>query len=142
MRYLKKFNEMLDPMGNWNPSQLDNKEDEYDGVPSSYDEDSEIIIDDTDDFCTECNCIPCQCDDEEYDEDLRENSNRETFGYFNTMTKEELLDYQKNFEHDFENPAEHDPEYVAWKTACELKGCFEREPFARTRKESEFPSKY
>ena len=45
MRYLKKFNEMLDPMGSWNPSQLDNKEkeDEYDGVPSSYDEDGEII---------------------------------------------------------------------------------------------------
>lgn len=142
MRYLKKFNEMLDPMGSWNPSQLDNKEDEYDGVPSSYDEDGEIIIDDADDFCSECDCIPCQCTSEEYDEDLRENSNRETFGYFNTMTKEELLDYQKNFEHDFENPAEHDPEYVAWKTACELKGCFEREPFARTRKESEFPSKY
>jgi hypothetical protein len=143
MKYLKMFNEMLDPMGSWNPSQLDNKEDEYDGVPSSYDEDGEIIIeDDADDFCTKCDCIPCQCTDEEYDEDLRENSNRGTFGYFNTMTKEELLDYQKNFEHDFENPAEHDPEYVAWKTACELKGCFEREPFARTRKESEFPSKY
>jgi hypothetical protein len=143
MKYLKMFNEMLDPMGSWNPSQLDNKEDEYDGVPSSYDEDGEIIIeDDVDDFCTKCDCIPCQCTDEEYDEDLRENSNRGTFGYFNTMTKEELLDYQKNFEHDFENPAEHDPEYVAWKTACELKGCFKREPFARTRKESEFPSKY
>jgi len=141
MRYLKKFNEMLDPMGSWNPSQLDNKEkeDEYDGVPSSYDEDGEIIEDDSD-VCPKCDCIPCQCTGEEYDEDLREN--RKTFGYFNTMTKEELLDYQKNFEHDFENPAEHDPEYVAWKTACELKKCFDRKPFDRSRKESEFPSKY
>ena len=139
MRYLKKFNEMLDPMGSWNPSQLDNKENEYDGVPSSYDEDDEIIEDDSD-VCPKCDCIPCQCSGEEYDEDLREN--RGTFGYFNTMTKEELLDYQKNFEHDFENPAEHDPEYVAWKTACELKKCFDKEPFDRSRKESEFPSKY
>lgn len=140
MRYLKKFNEMLDPMGSWNPSQLDNKdkEDEYDGAPSIYDEDGEIIID-SDDFCPKCDCIPCQCTGEEYDEDLREN--RKTFGYFNTMTKEELLDYQKNFEHDFENPAEHDPEYVAWKTACELKKCFDKESYPHTRKESEFPSK-
>ena len=142
MRYLKKFNEMLDPMGSWNPSQLNNKEDEYDGVPSSYDEDGEIIEDDSDEVCPKCDCIPCQCTDEEYDEDLREDNNRGTFGYFNTMTKEELLDYQKNFEHDFENPAEHDPEYVAWKTACELKKCFDREPIYRSRKESEFPSRY
>lgn len=122
MRYLKMFNEMLDPMGSWNPNQLSNEEDLKEEV------------------CTECDCIPCQCTDEEYDEDLREN--RRTFGYFETMTKEELLDYQKNFDHSFENPAEHDPEYVAWKTACELKGCFEREPFTRSRKESEFPSRY
>ena len=132
MKYLKKFNEMLDPMGSWNPIQLDDTV----NVERSSEE-----LDDADDFCTGCDCIPCQCTSEEYDEDLREDNNRGTFGYFNTMTKEELLDYQKNFEHDFENPAEHDPEYVAWKTACELKGCFEREPFARTRKESEFPSK-
>ena len=65
-----------------------------------------------------------------------------TFAFFNKMTKEELLDYQKNFQHSFENPAEHDPEYVAWKTACELKGCFDKEPFYRSRKESEFPSRY
>ena len=75
MKYLKKFNEMLDPMGSWNPSQLDNKEYEYDGVPSIYDEDDEIIVDDTDDFCPKCDCIPCQCTGEELDdedEDLKE----------------------------------------------------------------------
>lgn len=160
MKYLKKFNEMLDPMGSWNPNQLDNKEDVYkDGLSPSidygddYENEEEGPMSgnklrepldpeeeaDNSDVCTECDCIPCQCTDEEYDEDLREN--RGTFGYFNKMTKDELLDYQDNFDHSFENPAEHDPEYVAWKTACELKGCFERVPFDRSRKESEFPSK-
>ena len=47
-----------------------------------------------------------------------------TFDYFMTKSKEELLDYQKNFQHSFENPAEHDPKFVAWKKACEIKKCF------------------
>lgn len=50
-----------------------------------------------------------------------------TFDYFMTKSKEELIDYQKNFQHSFENPAEHDPKYVAWKKACELKKCFPKE---------------
>ena len=50
-----------------------------------------------------------------------------TFDYFMTKSKEELLDYQKNFQHSFENPAEHDPKFVAWKKACEIKGCFKDE---------------
>lgn len=64
-----------------------------------------------------------------------------TFDYFMSKSKEELLDYQKNFQHSFENPAEHDPKYVAWKKACEIKKCFDKESFPHTRKESEFPSK-
>ncbi len=64
-----------------------------------------------------------------------------TFDYFMTKSKEELLDYQKNFQHSFENPAEHDPNFVAWKKACEIKKCFDKESFPHTRKESEFPSK-
>jgi hypothetical protein len=47
-----------------------------------------------------------------------------TFYFFNKMLKEELIDYQKNFKHSFENPAEHDPKYVAWKKVCQLKNCF------------------
>lgn len=47
-----------------------------------------------------------------------------TFDYFMTKSKEELLDYQKNFQHSFENPAEHDPKFVAWKKACQIKRCF------------------
>ena len=50
-----------------------------------------------------------------------------TFDYFMTKSKEELLDYQKNFQHSFENPAEHDPKFVAWKKACEIKGCFKEQ---------------
>jgi len=64
-----------------------------------------------------------------------------TFDYFMTKSKEELLDYQKNFQHSFENPAEHDPKFVAWKKACEIKKCFDKKSFPHTRKESEFPSK-
>jgi len=64
-----------------------------------------------------------------------------TFDYFMTKSREELLDYQKNFQHSFENPAEHDPKYVAWKKACEVKKCFDKESYPHTRKESEFPSK-
>jgi len=188
MRYLKKFNEMLDPMGNWNPSQLDNKDNdkeyEYDGLPSIYDEDGEIIVD-TDDFCPKCDCIPCQCTGEEDDEDedlkeglddhfrdVRVNSylkiardkykgrssdeivdtidkgnpdlrfmddkekdlfrnawdkenTKGTFKYFMSLSNDELKDYQSNFSHhDFENPAEHSPEFVAWKKACEIKKVF------------------
>jgi hypothetical protein len=64
-----------------------------------------------------------------------------TFDYFMNKSKEELLDYQKNFQHSFENPAEHDPKFVAWKKACEIKKCFDKESYPHTRKESEFPSK-
>jgi hypothetical protein len=64
-----------------------------------------------------------------------------TFDYFMTKSKEELIEYQKNFQHSFENPAEHDPKYVAWKKACEVKKCFDKESYPHTRKESEFPSK-
>jgi|688.fasta_scaffold1034022_1 hypothetical protein len=64
-----------------------------------------------------------------------------TFDYFMTKSKEELIDYKKNFQHSFENPAEHDPKFVSWKKACEIKGCFDKESFSRSRKESEFPSK-
>jgi hypothetical protein len=193
MKYLKKFNEMLDSMGSWNPSQLNDKheeceecgsypcecnellrkafeidDEEYDGVPSSY--------------CPECDCIPCQCTGEEYDEDLREgleenftdwrinsylkiardkyngmtseeiidkidngpetmrfrneeekelfkekwdNEKKEgAFSYYNSMTPEELRSLADTFKHDFDNPAQHDPKFVAYLKACELKKVF------------------
>lgn len=45
-----------------------------------------------------------------------------------TLSNDELKDYQKNFtHHGFENPAEHNPEYVAWKKACEIKKVFVEE---------------
>lgn len=51
-----------------------------------------------------------------------------TFKYFMTLSNDELKDYQKNFtHHGFENPAEHNPEYVAWKKACEIKKVFVEE---------------
>ena len=40
------------------------------------------------------------------------------------MTKEELKSLQKTFKHDFENPAQHDPKFVAYLKACELKKVF------------------
>ena len=50
-----------------------------------------------------------------------------TFKYFMSLSNDELKDYQKNFtHHGFENPAEHNPEYVAWKTACEIKKVFSK----------------
>ena len=67
-----------------------------------------------------------------------------TFDYFMTKSKEELIDYQKNFKPSFENPAEHDPKFVAWKKACEIKNCFPKEPvgYDPSRRENNFPSKY
>ncbi len=47
-----------------------------------------------------------------------------TFAYYNSMTPEELRGLQKTFKHDFENPAQHDPKFVAYKKACELKKVF------------------
>jgi hypothetical protein len=44
--------------------------------------------------------------------------------YFMDMSNEELIEYEKNFKHSFENPQHHNPEYVAYKTACRLKGVF------------------
>jgi hypothetical protein len=60
-----------------------------------------------------------------------------TFDYFMTKSREELLDYQKNFQHSFENPAEHDPKYVAWKKACAFKGCFKVPSIKTLRKRRE-----
>jgi hypothetical protein len=68
-----------------------------------------------------------------------------TFDYFMSKSREELIDYQKNFQHSFENPAEHDPKFVAWKKACEIKKCFTKdgpkEGFKGIQKEPGFPSK-
>jgi hypothetical protein len=48
-----------------------------------------------------------------------------TFSYFMSLSNEELKDYQKNFSHHgFENPAEHNPDFVAWKKACQIKKVF------------------
>ena len=137
MRYLKKFNEMLDPMGSWNPSQLDNDEEFGDRKTKSgsfinpegeeyfEDEDDEEYDGVSSNYCPECDCIPCQCTGEEYDEDLRESQHKEgTFAYYNAMTKDELKSLEKSFKHDFENPAQHDPKFVAYLKACELKKVF------------------
>ena len=40
------------------------------------------------------------------------------------MTKDELKSLEKSFKHDFENPAQHDPKFVAYLKACELKKVF------------------
>ena len=68
-----------------------------------------------------------------------------TFDYFMTKSKEDLIEYQKNFNHSFDNPAEHDPKFVAWKKACEVKKCFPKENpeknFRGIQKEPGFPSK-
>jgi hypothetical protein len=64
-----------------------------------------------------------------------------TFDYFMNKSKEELLDYQKNFQHSFENPAEHDPKYVAWKKACAFKGCFKVPSIKILRKRRELEGK-
>ena len=58
-----------------------------------------------------------------------------------TKSKEELLDYQKNFQHSFENPAEHDPKFVAWKKACQIKGCFKAPTLNILRKRRELEGK-
>lgn len=48
-----------------------------------------------------------------------------TFKYFMSLSDDELKQYQDNFSHhNFENPAEHSPEFVAWKKACQLKKIF------------------
>lgn len=62
------------------------------------------------------------------DKDSNDKENQKgTFKYFMALSNDELKDYQKNFtNHGFENPAEHNPEYVAWKTACEIKKVFSK----------------
>jgi len=66
-----------------------------------------------------------------------------TFKYFMTLSNDELKDYQKNFtHHGFENPAEHNPEYVAWKKACEIKKVFaEKKEYKREIKDNNFSRK-
>lgn len=63
-----------------------------------------------------------------------------TFKYFMVLSNDELKDYQKNFtHHSFENPAEHNPEYVAWKKACEIKKVFaEKKEDKREPKENNY----
>ena len=72
-------------------------------------------------------------------------SKEELLELLRLFSKEELIEYQKNFQHSFENPAEHDPKFVAWKKACEVKKCFPKdEPtqgFKGIQKEPGFPSK-
>ena len=187
MKYLKKFNEMLDPMGSWNPSQLNDKHEECEECDSYPCQCNEYLrkafeLDDDEEVCPKCDCIPCQCTGEEYDEDLKEGleenftdwrvnsylkiarekynnmtsdevidkiengpesmrfKNEEeknlfkekwnaekkegTFAYYNAMSPEELRSLQKTFKHDFDNPAQHDPKFVAYLKACELKKVF------------------
>lgn len=63
-----------------------------------------------------------------------------TFKYFIALSNDELKDYQKNFtHHGFDNPAEHNPEYVAWKKACEIKKVFvEKKEYKREIKDNNF----
>ena len=159
MKYLKKFNEMLDPMGSWNPSQLNNEEDLKEGLDDHFRDvrvnsylkiardkykgkSSDEIVDTIDKGNPDLRFM----DDKEKDlfrSAWDKENTKGTFKYFMSLSNDELKDYQNNFSnHDFDNPAEHSPEFVAWKKACEIKKCFDKEPFYRSRKESEFPSRY
>lgn len=182
MKYLKKF-EMFDvkvadmkhtPSSRKQLGLDKNDEEAFQNYLTNKDEESEV--------CTKCDCIPCQCTGEEYDEDLKEGleenftdwrvnsylkiarekynnmtsdevidkiengpesmrfKNEEeknlfkekwnaekkegTFAYYNAMSPEELRSLQKTFKHDFDNPAQHDPKFVAYLKACELKKVF------------------
>ena len=132
MKYLKRFDEAFGQNGmfDWKvadmkhtPSSraqfgLDKQEDELDEVCPNCDC---IPCQCTGDECEECGCFPCECND-----DIKENTQHKegTFAYYNAMTKEELKSLQKTFKHDFENPAQHDPKFVAYLKACELKKVF------------------
>jgi hypothetical protein len=63
-----------------------------------------------------------------------------TFKYFMSLSEDELKDYQSNFSHhNFENPAHHNPDFVAWKKACEIKKVFlEKKEDIRTVKHNNY----
>lgn len=144
MKHLKGFNEGLEDYVNDGERPLENLEDENDYLSEQniklqfnkwYDS-----IDYTEaDYVSFKAGYTSAINNLEYFESREEREG--TFDYFMTKSKEELLDYQKNFQHSFENPAEHDATFVAWKKACEIKKCFDKESYPHTRKESEFPSK-
>jgi hypothetical protein len=63
-------------------------------------------------------------DDEErelFKQEWEKENKKGTFNYFMSLSNDELKNYQKKFSHSFENPAEHNPEFVAWKKACQIK---------------------
>lgn len=183
MKYLKRFDEVL-------------KINEFFFLPNQNAPEENDFEPEEDEFCQNCDCIPCQCSSEECKEcgcspceceegmneglddhfrEVRVNSylkiardkykgksadeiiyiidkgnpglrfmddqekelfrqewdkenQKGTFKYFMALSNDELKDYQKNFtHHGFDNPAEHNPEYVAWKKACEIKKVFAEE---------------
>lgn len=122
MKYLKRFDEAFGQEG-----MFDWKVGDMKHTPSSR---RQMGLDtQKDEVCTECDCIPCQCTGEELDqdEDLKEgleNFKEGTFAYYNAMSPEDLKSLQKTFKHDFDNPAQHDPKFVAYLKACELKKVF------------------
>lgn len=201
MKYLKRFDEAFGQNGmfDWKVADMKHtpssraqlgldQEDEFGdrrtNSGSFINPEGEEYFDDEDEVCPNCDCIPCQCTGEEYDEDedlkegLEENftdwrinsylkiarekyndmtseeiinkidngpesmrfKNEEekelfkqkwdnekkegTFAYYNAMTDNELRSLEKTFKHDFENPAQHDPKFVAYMKACELKKVF------------------
>lgn len=150
MKYLKRFNEAFGQNGMFDWKVADMKHTPSSRAQLGLDKDSDK---DSDEFCQSCDCIPCQCNTDEckecncnpcecegmnegLDDQERELFRQEwdkenqkgTFKYFMTLSNDELKDYQKNFtHHGFENPAEHNPEYVAWKKACEIKKVFVEE---------------
>ena len=136
MKYLKEF-EAFGQNGMFDWKVADMKHTPSSRAQFGLDQDDEFeYFDDEDEVCPNCDCIPCQCTGDECEEcgcfpcecndDIKENTQHKegTFVYYNAMTKEELKSLQKTFKHDFENPAQHDPKFVAYLKACELKKVF------------------
>lgn len=130
MKHLKRFNEGLEDYVSDGERPLENLEDENDylseqNIKLQFNKWCDSIDYTEADYVSFKAGYTSAINNLEYFESSEDNLEKEgTFNYFMNKSKEELLDYQKNFKHSFENPAEHDPKYVAWKKACQIKKCF------------------
>lgn len=147
MKHLKRFNEGLEDYVSDGERPLENLEDENDylseqNIKLQFNKWCDSIDYTEADYVSFKAGYTSAINNLEYFESREEREG--TFDYFMTKSKEELIEYQKNFQHSFENPA-HDPKFVAWKKACEVKKCFPKdEPtqgFKGIQKEPGFPSK-
>ena len=194
MKYLKRFDEVLKINEFFFlPNQNAPKENDFESEEDEFCQNCDCIpCQCNTDECKECNCNPCECEgmNEGLDDHFREmrvnsylriardkykgksadeiidiinkgnpglrfmddqekelfrqewdkENKKGTFKYFIALSNDELKDYQKNFtHHGFDNPAEHNPEYVAWKKACEIKKVFvEKKKYKREIKDNNF----